>query len=190
MDLRVEDGPIEGVKIITNQVFEDDRGLFLELFRADEHEKHGLPIDFQQINLSKSVHGVLRGLHFQWEPPMGKLMRVVSGRAFLVAVDIRKGSPTLGEWFGLEVAAEDFQQIWAPAGFARGFCVLSASAEIQYLCTSIYNPAGESGIAWNDPMIGLEWPIQDPILSQKDAAAQSFAEWLARGESESFSYGG
>jgi len=112
-------------------VFEDERGFFVEVFRADLFAELGLPTAFVQDNHSRSRKGVLRGLHFQWDPPMGKLMRVTLGRAFLVAVDIRKGSPTLGEWFGMEVSAQSKKQIWAPAGFARGFCVLSDYAELQ-----------------------------------------------------------
>jgi dTDP-4-dehydrorhamnose 3,5-epimerase len=121
---------------------------------------------------------------------MGKLMRVTSGSAFLVAVDIRKGSPTLGRWFGLEVSAANKRQVWAPAGFARGFCVLSDVCEIQYKCTGIYNKRGEGGIRWNDAEIGIEWPIQDPVLSSKDANAPTLREWLAMANSEHFKYDG
>jgi len=119
---------------------------------------------------------------------MGKLMRVSVGKAFLVAVDIRKGSPSLGKWFGIEVSAENKKQVWAPAGFARGFCVLSEFAEIQYKCTGIYNPQGESGILWNDPEIGIEWPIKNPVLSDKDRNAQSLSQWLNRKESDFYQY--
>src|SRR5580692_10107497 len=143
---------------------------------------------FVQDNHSGSVRGVLRGLHFQWEPPMGKLMRVTRGTAFLVAVDIRKGSPTLGKWFGSEISAESRKQIWAPAGFARGFCTLSDFAEIQYKCTGIYNGKAESGIRWDDPEIGIRWPIADVQLSEKDRKAQTFKQWLASPESENFRY--
>ena len=179
---------IPGVVIVEHQVFEDDRGFFMEVFRRDEFEANGLPTTFVQANHSRSERGVLRGLHFQWDPPMGKLMRVSAGTAFLVAVDVRHGSPTLGRWVGVEASADNKRQVWAPAGFARGFCVLSDSAEIQYLCTGIYNPAGESGIAWNDPEIGVDWPIADPQLSAKDADAQSLADWLAREESRHFRF--
>lgn len=119
---------------------------------------------------------------------MGKLMRVTFGSAFLLAVDIRKNSPTLGKWVGVEASAENRRQVWAPAGFARGFCVLSEAAEIQYKCTGIYNNKGESGILWNDPAIGIEWPVRDPILSDKDKNAQILAQWLARPESQNFTY--
>jgi dTDP-4-dehydrorhamnose 3,5-epimerase len=119
---------------------------------------------------------------------MGKLMRVTRGAAYLAAVDIRKGSPTLGQWFGTEVTAESKRQVWAPAGFARGFCVLSQEAEIQYLCTGTYNAKGESGILWNDPAIGVEWPVAEPVLSDKDRVAQTLAQWLERPESEHFAF--
>ena len=119
---------------------------------------------------------------------MGKLMRVTQGSAFLVAVDIRKGSPTLGKWFGRELSSDTKTQIWAPAGFARGFCVLSEFAEIEYLCSNVYNSGGESGFAWNDPQLAIAWPVKDPIISGKDAKAQSFAQWLERPESNNFRY--
>ncbi len=117
---------------------------------------------------------------------MGKLMRVSLGEAFLVAVDIRKGSPTLGNWVGVNVSAKNKKQVWAPAGFARGFCVLSDFAEIQYLTTGIYNSGAESGILWNDPEIGIEWPVTDPILSDKDKEAQTLSQWLETEESKYF----
>lgn len=187
MRLDLETTPIEGVVVVRHQVFQDDRGFFVEAFREDEFEKAGLPSRFVQLNHSSSKRGVVRGLHFQWEPPMGKLMRVIRGRAFLVAVDIRKESPTLGRWFGLEADAADHVQLWGPPGCARGFCVLSDEAEIQYLCTGTYNPDGESGIRWNDPAIGIDWPVETPVLSAKDENAQSLAEWLARPEAAAFS---
>ena len=188
MQIRVVDEPIPGLKVLATEAFEDERGFFLEAFRADQFEALGLPTLFVQDNHSRSVKGVVRGLHFQWEPPMGKLMRVTVGSAYLMAVDIRKGSPTLGKWFGLEVSAKNKLQIWAPAGFARGFCVLSDVAELQYKCTGIYNPKGESGIRWNDPAIGITWPVESPILSAKDQNAQLLSDWLARPESVHFTY--
>lgn len=188
MELRIESKPLNGVCVLAPQVFQDERGFFMEVFKADQFKSLGLPTEFVQDNHSGSVRGVLRGLHFQWEPPMGKLMRVTRGTAFLVAVDIRKGSPTLGKWFGAEISAESHKQIWAPAGFARGFCVLSDYAEIQYKCTGIYNNKGESGIRWDDPEIGIEWPIRDVQLSDKDRKAQTLKEWLARPESNNFKY--
>lgn len=189
MRISVHTTPIPDLLILEHEVFEDDRGFFMEVYRQDVFREAGLPGTFVQMNHSRSSRGVARGLHFQWDPPMGKLMRVTAGAAFLVAVDIRKGSPSLGRWFGVEITAESKRQVWAPAGFARGFQVLSESAEIQYLCTGTYNPAGESGILWNDPAIGIEWPDDDPVLSGKDRVAQTLADWLARPESDNFTYG-
>jgi dTDP-4-dehydrorhamnose 3,5-epimerase len=188
MQLTIESRHLGDAVVLVPDVFRDERGFFLEAFRSDQFEAAGLPGRFVQDNHSGSVKGVLRGLHFQWEPPMGKLMRVTVGTAFLVAVDIRKGSPTLGKWFGVEVSAENRRQVWAPAGFARGFCVLSEFAELQYKCTGIYGNKGESGILWNDPQIGIEWPVKNPILSGKDTKAQTLAQWLASPNSEFFKY--
>jgi len=188
MQISIEKTPIEDVVVVKAEVFEDERGFFMEVYRSDQFEALGLPGQFVQDNHSRSARNVVRGLHFQWEPPMGKLMRVTYGSAFLVAVDIRKGSPTLGEWFGLEASAENKKQVWAPAGCARGFCVLSDFAEIQYKCTGIYNSSAESGILWNDPEIGIEWPIDNPVLSQKDENAPTLAQWLEREESNQFTY--
>jgi dTDP-4-dehydrorhamnose 3,5-epimerase len=188
MVMRIESQHLGDVAVVVTEVFRDNRGFFTEIFRADQFEALGLPTKFVQDNHSGSVRGVLRGLHFQWDPPMGKLMRVTRGTAFLVAVDIRKGSPTLGKWFGAEVSADDRKQIWAPAGFARGFCTLSDFAEIQYKCTGIYNSRGESGICWNDPEIGINWPISDVQLSEKDRHARTLQQWLSSPESENFRY--
>src|SRR5437667_7099836 len=146
MKMTIESRHFGDVCVLAPEMFRDDRGFFAETFRADQFKELGLPYEFVQDNHSGSVRGVLRGLHFQWEPPMGKLMRVTRGSAFLVAVDIRKGSPTLGQWLGKDVSAADRRPIWAPAGFARGFCVLSDYAEIQYKCTGVYESRCESGI--------------------------------------------
>ena len=188
MQVHIEEIALGSVVVIAHEYFQDERGFFVEEFRADQYREIGLPTLFVQENHSGSVKDVLRGLHFQWEPAMGKLMRVLNGEAFLMAVDIRKNSPTLGQWFGKKVKAEERKQIWAPAGFARGFCVLSDYAEIQYLCTGIYNSGGESGIMWNDPEIGIEWPVDQPILSQKDNKAQTLKQWLATPESDNFMF--
>jgi dTDP-4-dehydrorhamnose 3,5-epimerase len=188
MAFRIESKHLGDVVVLVPDVFEDDRGFFMEAFRADQFRALGLPADFPQDNQSRSRRGVIRGLHFQWDPPMGKLMRVTFGGAFLVAVDIRRGSPTLGKWFGLEVSAENRKQVWAPAGFARGFCALSDYVDVQYKCTGIYNSKAESGIRWNDPAIGVEWPVLEPTLSPKDRDAQTLAEWLESPESEHFRY--
>ncbi len=192
MELRVESRHLGGdVWVLVPEVFRDARGFFLESWRADHFRALGLPTDFTQDNHSGSVRNVVRGLHFQWNQPMSKLMRVTRGSALVVAVDIRKGSPTLGQWFGIEASEQNQRQVWAPPGFARGFCVLSDWAEVQYKCTGVWNPKAESGIRWNDPQIGLEWPISadQALLSGKDERAQTLAEWLARPESENFKYG-
>ena len=192
MRIQIESEHLNGLKVIAHpDVFEDERGFFVEVFRADGFAELGLPAAFVQLNHSRSRKGVLRGLHFQWEPPMGKLMRVTLGSAFLVAVDIRKGSPTLGQWFGTEVSAQNKKQIWAPAGFARGFYVLSDYAELQYICTGVYNNRSESGIRWNDPDLSISWPIPagtEPVLSDKDLKARTLEEWLATPESGHFQF--
>jgi dTDP-4-dehydrorhamnose 3,5-epimerase len=188
MPFSLEPTALDDVKIVVPVAMRDDRGFFMEVYRQDLFARLGLPDRFLQLNHSRSSRGVVRGLHFQWDPPMGKLMRVTVGRAFLVAVDIRIGSPTLGKWVGIEVSAEEPRQLWAPASFARGFCVLSDVAEIEYLTTGTYNKDTESGIRWNDPAIGVEWPVENPILSAKDETAQFFSEWLARPEASNFRF--
>jgi dTDP-4-dehydrorhamnose 3,5-epimerase len=188
MDIRVERREFGDVAVLVPDCFQDSRGFFMETFREDQFKVLGLPHSFVQDNHSRSTRGVVRGLHFQWDPPMGKLMRVTFGSAFLVAVDIRKGSPTLGKWFGIEVSAENRRQVWAPAGFARGFCVLSDFAEVQYECTGLYNNKAESGIRWDDPEIGIQWPLTEVQLSEKDKKAQTLAQWLASADSNNFMY--
>jgi dTDP-4-dehydrorhamnose 3,5-epimerase len=188
MELRIESRHLGDVCVLVPEVFEDDRGFFLEVFRADQFKTLGLPYEFVQDSHSGSVRGVLRGLHFQWDPPMGKLMRVTRGTAFLVAVDIRKGSPTLGKWFGVEVSDTNRKEVWAPAGFARGFCVLSDFAEIQYKMTGIYNQRCESEIRWDDPTIGIQWPISDVMISPRDRKARTLKDWLSSSESDYFAY--
>lgn len=188
MQIRIESEHLNGLVVLVPEVFEDERGFFMETFRTDQFKQLGVPHEFVQDNHSRSQKGVLRGLHFQWEPPMGKLMRVTYGSAYLVAVDIRKGSPTLGKWFGIEVSAKNKKQVWAPAGFARGFYTLTDFAELQYKCTGVYNKQGESGILWNDPELGIEWPVKELTLSDKDKSAQTFAQWLDRPESNFFKY--
>ena len=188
MQIRAERTAIEDVVIVRPEVFQDARGFFSEIYRKDQFEELGLPGEFVQANHSGSVKGTQRGLHFQWEPPMGKLMRVTRGAAFLVAVDIRLGSPTLGRWVGVEASEDNRLQVFAPAGFARGFGVLSDHAEVQYLCTGVYNSGAESGISWCDPALGIDWPIDDPIISDKDAQAQTLQQWLDSDEARFFSY--
>jgi len=190
MPFKIESRHLNDVVVIVPEVFGDDRGFFMEVFQADEFKKMGLPAQFPQDNCSRSRKGVVRGLHFQWEPPMGKLMRIASGAAFLVAVDIRKGSPTLGKWFGIEVTAENKKQVWAPAGFARGFCALTDDCEVLYKCTGTYNAKCEAGIYAGDPELGIQWPIAitTAIMSDKDRKAPRLAQWLASPFSDHFTY--
>ncbi|HLW53835.1 MAG TPA: dTDP-4-dehydrorhamnose 3,5-epimerase [Candidatus Angelobacter sp.] len=181
MPISIESVHLGDVVVLVPQVMGDARGFFMETFRADQFRQLGLPTEFVQDNHSKSAKNVIRGLHFQWDPPMGKLMRVIRGSAFLVAADIRKGSPTLGKWFGVEVSADNKKQVWAPYGFARGFCALTDDCEVQYKCTGLYNPQGESGISLFDPQIGVMWPVNadQATISDKDRKAQTLAQWLA-----------
>lgn len=188
MPIRIESRHLNGLLVLVPDVYEDERGFFLEVFRADQFAELGLPDHFPQANQSHSRRGVIRGLHFQWQPPQGKLMRVACGRALLVAVDIRPGSPTLGQWHGIEVDAAQPRLVWAPAGFARGFCVRSESADIHYLCTAVYNPRSEAGIVWNDPDIGIDWGCAAPLLSPKDRQAFTLAQWLKKPSSRQFRY--
>jgi dTDP-4-dehydrorhamnose 3,5-epimerase len=188
MEFELEQTGIRDLLIITPDIFQDDRGFFTETYRKDKFSEFGLDGEFVQDNHSRSAKNVVRGLHFQWEPPMGKLMRVTHGTAFLVAVDIRFESPSFGKWVGIEASVENRKQVYAPPGFARGFCVLSEYAEIQYKCTGIYSNKAESGILWNDPAIAIEWPVKEPILSKKDETAQTLKQWLLRNESKNFTY--
>jgi dTDP-4-dehydrorhamnose 3,5-epimerase len=188
MPFEIENEYLNGVKVIVPRVFYDNRGYFTEAYRKDSFSDLGISHDFLQDNHSLSMRGVIRGLHFQWDAPMAKLMRVTQGRVFLVSVDIRKGSPTLGQWVGVEVSAENKRQVFALPGFARGFCVLSDVAELQYKCSAIWNPKAEGSIRWDDPDIGIEWPVDKPIMSQKDVEGMSLQEWLASPESEYFRY--
>jgi dTDP-4-dehydrorhamnose 3,5-epimerase len=163
---------IPGVLIIEPKVHGDARGFFLETFHAERYKEAGIPGPFVQDNYSRSVKGTLRGLHFQEPQPQGKLVQVVAGAVFDVAVDIRKGSPTFGKWVGAELSSDNKRQFWVPPGFAHGFYVLSESADFQYKCTALYAPQHDAGIAWNDPDLAIAWPLSgEPKLSPKDAAA-------------------
>lgn len=184
MKAKTKNTSLNDVILIEPEIFRDPRGFFSEVYRLDQFAEFGITQTFVQFNHSGSTRGVLRGLHFQWDPPMGKLMRVNRGRAFLVAVDIRKRSPTLGQWVGIECNGDIPLLVWAPGGFARGFCVLSDFAEIEYLCSGIYNGAAEASIRWDDPAINIQWPISDPTLSDRDKKAYLLADWLATKESD------
>ena len=162
---------IEGLYVIEPTVFKDERGYFVETYNQNDMKEAGLDMVFVQDNQSMSTRGVLRGLHFQKQFPQGKLVRVVRGKVFDVAVDLRSDSKTYGKWFGVELSAENMKQFYIPAGFAHGFLVLSDEAEFCYKCTDFYHPGDEGGLAWNDPEIGVEWPLEegvDLIISEKD----------------------
>lgn len=186
----IEPAHIRDVYVITPDTHNDQRGFFMETYRQDIFDKFGINTIFVQDNHSRSTtKNTIRGLHFQWEPPMAKLMRVTRGKAFLVAVDIRKNSPTLGKWFGIEASEDNKKQLYAPAGFARGFQTLTEITEVQYKCSALYNSTGEGEILWNDIDIGIEWPIkEEPLLSPRSKNAPSFKEWLERSESNFFTY--
>ena len=168
MTLHVEKCALPEVLLITPRVFGDDRGFFLETFSERDFTAAGITARFVQDNQSRSKRGVLRGLHYQLEQPQGKLVRVARGKIFDVAVDIRSGSPRFGKWFGVVLDDEKNQSLWIPPGFAHGFCVLSDEADVAYKATAFYAPSAERGILWNDPMLGIQWPIENPILSEKD----------------------
>ncbi|EAO9629958.1 dTDP-4-dehydrorhamnose 3,5-epimerase [Salmonella enterica] len=162
---------IPDVLIFEPKVFSDERGFFMESFNQKIFEEAvGRKVEFVQDNHSKSTKGVLRGLHYQIEPyAQGKLVRCVAGEVFDVAVDIRKDSETFGKWVGVNLSSENKKQLWIPEGFAHGFLVLSDSAEFLYKTTNFYNPGSDKGVAWNDPDIGISWPINNPLLSDKDS---------------------
>ena len=168
--MRVIETTLAGVRLLEPTVFRDDRGLFLETFRADRFAAAGIPDNFVQDNHSRSLRGTLRGLHWQWRRPQAKLVRVVNGSIFDVVVDVRRGSPTFGRWLGFEMSADRFTQLYVPVGFAHGFCVTSEVADVEYKCSDVYDPQGEAGLIWNDPTVGVDWPIETPLLSPKDAA--------------------
>jgi dTDP-4-dehydrorhamnose 3,5-epimerase len=167
--MKVETTKLEGVLLVTPKVFGDDRGFFMETYNRDTAIENGLPGEFVQDNHSKSSKGVLRGLHYQSPQWQGKLVRTVQGEIFDVAVDVRAGSATFGEWVGFYLNDENKQQLYVPEGFAHGFVVTSDTAEVVYKCTSLYAPAQEGSLLWNDPAIGIDWPIEKPLLSDKDA---------------------
>lgn len=170
---------IPDVKILEPAVFGDERGFFMETFRADEFVRQTGAKPFVQDNHSKSAHGILRGLHYQLEQTQGKLVRVVSGAVFDVAVDMRQSSATFGRWVGVELSAENKRQLWVPEGFAHGFYVLTESAEFVYKCTDYYHPQSEASLLWNDPSVGIDWPLVNgvpPKLSAKDLNGLAFAQ--------------
>lgn len=167
--MRVIETSLPGVLIIEPRIFNDTRGFFLETWREERYRDLGIRHSFVQDNLSFSaVRGVLRGLHYQHPQAQGKLVTVIAGEVYDVAVDIRRGSPTFGQWTAVTLSGENHRQFWIPPGFAHGFCVTSATAYFMYKCTDVYNPATESGILWNDPDLNIAWPTFEVVLSEKD----------------------
>jgi len=166
--MKVIETKLPGVVIVEPKVFLDARGFFLETWQKSRYEVIGISEQFVQDNVSFSTRGVLRGIHYQNPHAQGKLIAVVQGEVFDVAVDIRVGSPTFGQWAGVLLSGENHRQLWIPPGFAHGFCVVSETVYFSYKCTDVYTPAAEGGISWNDPDIGIEWPIADVELSAKD----------------------
>lgn len=162
--------------VIEPAVFGDERGFFLETWNADRFVERGLSAAFVQSNVSRSSQGVLRGLHYQWPGPQGKLVSVLDGAVYDVAVDIRRGSPTFGQWTSALLSADNKRQMWIPEGFAHGFAVVSETALLSYLCTAVYDRAADAAVRWDDPAIGIDWPISEPQLSAKDAAAPLLAD--------------
>ncbi|MDA8796833.1 dTDP-4-dehydrorhamnose 3,5-epimerase [Luminiphilus sp.] len=175
--MKISHSKLEGCVIIEPRIFGDERGFFLETFQAVRYEQEaGIDLPFVQDNHSRSARGVLRGLHFQKTKPQGKLVRVVRGEVYDVAVDIRKGSATFGEWEGVILSEDNKKQFWVPPGFAHGFVVLSVTADFEYKCTDYYDPSDEGSILWSDPDLDIPWPIANPVLSTKDESAKRLVD--------------
>jgi dTDP-4-dehydrorhamnose 3,5-epimerase len=174
--VRVVQTAVPGVLIVEPDMHADGRGFFLETYHADRYQQHGIPGPFVQDNHSRSLAGTLRGLHLQLRRPQGKLIRVIEGEIYDVAVDVRRGSPTFGQWVGVTLTADNFRQCYVPPGFAHGFCVVSPVAQVEYKCTDLYDPASEIGVAWNDPTLAITWPVTNPLLSARDSRHPTLAE--------------
>ncbi|MCA9094392.1 MAG: dTDP-4-dehydrorhamnose 3,5-epimerase [Planctomycetaceae bacterium] len=167
---------IPEVILITPRVFGDQRGFFQETYHREKFREGGIEAAFVQDNHSRSTKGVLRGLHYQIRQPQGKLVRVLRGEIWDVAVDLRRSSPTFGKWVGVKLDDQNYQQLYVPPGFAHGFCVTSESADVAYKCTDLYLPEAERSLLWNDPALGIEWPVESPILSVKDQQGKLLSE--------------
>ena len=178
--MRVEQTSIPGVLIIEPDVHRDGRGYFVETYRADKYLQAGIADAFVQDNQSRSAGGILRGLHLQLKQPQGKLIRVIEGEIYDIAVDVRRGSATFGQWVAVTLSGENFRQCYIPPGFAHGFYVVSAVADVEYKCTDVYDPTGELGIAWNDPVLAIPWPNPAPILSARDQNHPTLAAVMDR----------
>ena len=187
MALHIVDSFFDAVLLLQPDIYSDERGFFLEQYRSDYLEHYGISEKIVQENHSGSVKNVIRGMHFQWDKPMGKLLRVIRGSIQLVEVDIRYNSSTLGKYCSMKISDENRQMVWIPPGFANGFAALSDFVEVQYLCTALWNPQAESAIAWNDTDIAIPWEIDSPIVSHKDSIAQTLNQWLQKPESRLFS---
>jgi dTDP-4-dehydrorhamnose 3,5-epimerase len=178
--LDVTELPLAGLKLLRPRSFRDARGFFRENFHEPRYREVGIECRFVQDNHSRSAYGTLRGLHYQSYPGQAKLISVTRGRIFDVAVDIRPESATFGQWYGASLDAEEGGQLFIPIGFAHGFCVLSEVADVIYKCSAVYNPTNELGISWNDPELGISWPVAEPVLSERDQNAESFASFRKR----------
>lgn len=178
--MEIVETTLPGVLLVKPRVFADNRGFFLETYRASRYREAGIDCDFVQDNHSLSTRGSLRGMHYQSSPGQAKLIRVGAGRIFDVAVDIRPDSPTFGRWHGVYLDGEQHHQLFIPVGFAHGFCVVSETADVLYKASNPYDPATECGFQWNDPEVGIEWPVAEPVLSARDQTAESFADYRKR----------
>ena len=178
--MRVVPSSLPGVLLIEPDVYEDSRGFFLETYHADRYREHGITGPFVQDNHSRSIGGTLRGLHLQVRRPQGKLIRVIEGEIFDVAVDVRRGSPSFGRWVGVTLSGGNFKQCYVPPGFAHGFCVISPMAQVEYKCTDLYDPSSEIGILWNDPALAIPWPVEAPVLSERDKRHRTLAEMTSQ----------
>jgi dTDP-4-dehydrorhamnose 3,5-epimerase len=174
--VRVVPTDLPGVVVIEPAVHADGRGFFLETYHAGRYQQHGIEGPFVQDNHSRSAAGTVRGLHLQLRRPQGKLIRVIEGDVYDVAVDVRRGSPTFGRWVAVTLTADNFKQCYVPPGFAHGFCVVSPIAQVEYKCTDLYDPASEIGVAWNDPALAIPWPVREPILSRRDRHHPTLAQ--------------
>jgi dTDP-4-dehydrorhamnose 3,5-epimerase len=175
--MKIIDTKLPGVLIIEPDIFGDSRGFFMETYHKERYGAAGMDAEFVQDNTSFSTKGTLRGLHFQYPHSQAKLVQVFMGEVFDVAVDIRRDSPTFGQWFGTTLSSDNKQQLFIPEGFAHGFCVLSETALFTYKCTEFYSPADERGVLWSDPDIGIEWPVNKPLLSDKDEKYPCFKDF-------------
>jgi dTDP-4-dehydrorhamnose 3,5-epimerase len=178
--MTIKETGLPGVIVLEPKVFRDDRGFFMETYQRERYLEAGIPYEFVQDNLSRSTYGTLRGLHLQHPTDQAKLVSVLEGEVFDVAVDVREGSPSYGRWHGERLSAENARQMLVPPGFAHGFCVVSEVALFSYKCSAPYSPKDELSVAWNDPEIGIQWPVANPTLSPKDTAAPTLKEMPRR----------